>query len=102
MKTPYGTVFWQYVLAARIPSSRNLCGGDPVTDLIGDMRRDKDLKTRRVAGIVDLKNYLCSRGACVEAIAAVTPLWKRYHHWLGSEKGRAVALAVARRDMELI
>lgn len=58
---------------------------DPEGDLIADMRAE----LRRGAEVpalfpnmVSMQDYLRSRGACPEALAAVPGVWRRYRRWV--------------------
>lgn len=54
---------------------------DPAGDLIGDMRGDLTIP-HLFASIEDMRGYLRCRGACVEALAAVPTVWRRYRRWM--------------------
>jgi hypothetical protein len=49
-------------------------------DLIADMRNDIDLPSL-FPNIAAMREYLRSRGACPEALAAVPRVWRRYRRW---------------------
>jgi hypothetical protein len=54
---------------------------DPAGDLIADMRRESDVPPL-FANIREMRSYLRKKGACAEAMAAVSIVWRRYRNWL--------------------
>lgn len=59
----------EWALAARITD-------DPIGDLIGDLRHDRDLPFL-FRNIDAMRAHLRNRGACREALAAVPSAWRR-------------------------
>jgi len=62
---------------------------DPAGDLIDDMRQDRDLPTT-FASLEAMQDYLRSRRACPEAIAASEGLWRRYCREIGAINRRGL------------
>ncbi len=55
--------------------------GDLIADMRAELRRGADLPAV-FSNKAEMLNYLRSRGACREALAAVPGVWRRYRNWL--------------------
>jgi hypothetical protein len=55
---------------------------DPAGDVIADMRRDPDIPAL-FKNIDAMRDYLRTKGACREALAALPIVWRRHQGWLG-------------------
>jgi hypothetical protein len=54
---------------------------DPEGDLISDMRRDPNIP-RLFHNRTEMRDYIKARGACREAVTAVTKVWIRYRRFI--------------------
>jgi YozE SAM-like fold len=57
---------------------------DPAGDLIADMRTDPNIP-HLFSSRDAMRDYVRSKGACRQALAAVPIVWRRYKSWLDQQ-----------------
>lgn len=70
---------------------------DGAGDLIGDLKRDRDLPWR-VATLHDLREHLYDAGACDGAMVVLPKAWERYERWRDEALARSPEPGAAKSE----